>query len=269
MSMVLRKPAASHRTWLRWGVSLGVVLAVHASALMLLRRSIPAMGPAAPEPIMMDLAPEPAAPPEPTPPTSTPPQPPQPQPPPPQPPPPEPPPPQPAIPDPVPPPVPDAAPPVSQAEIPLPPPPPPVRRLPPRVRPAEMRPAEPRPTPPVIETQAPPPAPVAAPPGPAASAPPGQVEATWEGRLLAHLARFKRFPPAAERRGEQGVVMMRLTISRTGQVLAMAMARGSGYADLDAEAQNWMQRAEPLPAFPPEMTVQQMQVLVPLRFMLR
>jgi protein TonB len=87
--------------------------------------------------------------------------------------------------------------------------------------------------------------------------------------LVAHLARFKRFPPAAERRGEQGVVMMRLTISRTGQVLAMAMVRGSGYADLDAEAQNWMQRAQPLPAFPPDMTVAQMQVIVPLRFMLR
>lgn len=263
MSMALLKPAPGHRTWLRWGLSLGLVLAVHASALMLLRRSVPVMGPAAPEPIMMDLAPEPAAPPEAPPSVPAPPPTPAPRQPP-QPPPPEPPPPQPVMPDPVPPPVPDAAPPVPRAEVPLPPPRPPVRRPPPRPRPVEAR-----PSPPAVQTQAPPPAPVAAPPGSGASVPPGQMEATWEARLLAHLARFKRFPPAAERRGEQGVVMMRLTISRAGQVLAMVMVRGSGYADLDAEAQNWMQRAQPVPAFPPEMTVQQMQVIVPLRFMLR
>ncbi|HEX4369369.1 MAG TPA: TonB family protein [Rhodopila sp.] len=268
MSIVLPKPADGHRAWLRWGLSLGVVLAVHAGALMLLRRSVPAMGPAAPEAIMMDLAPEPAAPAQPAllppvpapPPTPAPPQPPSP---------PEPVPvPQAPPPDPVPLPIPDVAAPVPQAEIPLPPPRPPVprpmRRPPPRAQPAEVRPAAP-----VVETRALPPVSVAAPPGPAASAPPGQVEATWEGRLLAHLARFKRFPPAAERRGEQGVVMMRLTISRGGQVLSMAMVRGSGYADLDAEARNWMERAQPLPAFPPDMTVQQMQVIVPLRFMLR
>jgi len=117
--------------------------------------------------------------------------------------------------------------------------------------------------------EAPAPAPQAAPPGPAVAAPPGEVQAPWEGRLLAHLARFKRFPPAAQRRGEQGVVLMRLTVGRDGSVRSMSMARGSGYADLDQEAQAWMVRAAPLPAFPPEITSQQMEILVPLRFMLR
>ena len=103
----------------------------------------------------------------------------------------------------------------------------------------------------------------------AASALAGQMRATWESELVAHLARFKRFPPAAQRRGEQGVVMMRLTISHGGGVLAMSIARGSGYADLDEEAQAWMTRAQPLPALPSEITAPQIEILVPLRFMLR
>jgi protein TonB len=87
--------------------------------------------------------------------------------------------------------------------------------------------------------------------------------------LLAHLARFKRFPPAAQRRGEQGVVLVHVRLSRVGAVLSMTLVRGSGYADLDAEAQAWLNRAEPLPAFPPEITAQQMEIMVPLRFTLR
>jgi protein TonB len=110
---------------------------------------------------------------------------------------------------------------------------------------------------------------VTAPPGPSASASSHQAESTWEAQLVAHLARFKRFPPAAQRRGEQGVVTMRLTLGRGGAVLSMAIVRGSGYADLDGEAQAWMVRAQPLPPFPPEITAQQMEIVVPLHFTLR
>jgi len=92
---------------------------------------------------------------------------------------------------------------------------------------------------------------------------------TWQGRLIAHLARYQRFPAQAQRHGEQGVVMMNVTLSRTGQVLSMAIATSSGHADLDAEAQAWITRAEPLPAFPPEIAVQQMALLIPLRFTLQ
>ncbi|WP_175106022.1 energy transducer TonB [Pararobbsia alpina] len=96
-----------------------------------------------------------------------------------------------------------------------------------------------------------------------------QALATWQGGLAAHLARFEQFPEQAQRRGEQGVVLMRVAVSRNGQVSSMSMARGSGYADLDAQAQAWIERAEPLPPFPPEITAQQMVLMIPLRFTLR
>jgi protein TonB len=63
--------------------------------------------------------------------------------------------------------------------------------------------------------------------------------------------------------------MVNVTLSRTGQVLSMAIATSSGHADLDAEAQAWITRAEPMPAFPPEITAQQMALLIPLRFTLK
>ena len=263
--------------WMRWGICFVLVLCLHAGALLVLRRTVPAMGPALQEAIMMDLAPEPAAPPEarPSPPPDLPPTPPEPPAPdlppvPPEPvpvPEPDPSPPEPtplAIPDPPPALIQDLSLPVPQAEVPLPPPPsrPHVQRPPPRPRPAVARSAAESPP---IEA----PTSQVAPPGPAAAAPPGQVEATWEGQLLAHLARFKRFPPAAERRGEQGVALMRLSVARDGRIRSMGMVRGSGYADLDNEAQAWLTRAQPLPAFPPRITAQQIEITVPLRFTLR
>jgi protein TonB len=258
------------RAWLRWTACLVLVMALHGTVLLTLRRSIPSFGTPVPEAIMIDLAPEPAtppapppAPPDPTPPQTVTPQTvtPPPEPPPQEPPPPEPPPPEP---EPIPLPIPDTAPPVPQAEVTLPPPPPPKTRPPPRPRPAVAK-------PPIEHPAVAAPAPTSAKPAPEAAAPPpsGQVQATWESQLVAHLARFKRFPPAAQRRGEQGVVLMRLTMTHGGAVLSMAMVRGSGYQDLDEEASAWMTRAQPLPAAPPEVKAQALEIVVPLRFTLR
>jgi protein TonB len=256
------------QAWLRWGACLVVVVALHATMLLTLRRSVPAFGTSVPEAIMIDLAP---APPPPTPAPALP-----------ETPPPEPAPPEPAPPDtppdPVPPdptpqlqeppppepmplPVPDVAPPVPQAEVTLPPPLPPKTRPPPRPRAV----AKPQ----AVVAPADTPAPAQTTPQVAAPAPSAQAQATWEGALVAHLARFKRFPPAAQRRGEQGIVLMHVTMTRGGTVVSMTVVRGSGYADLDEEAKAWMSRAQPLPAAPPEVTAQQPEIVVPLRFTLR
>jgi protein TonB len=92
---------------------------------------------------------------------------------------------------------------------------------------------------------------------------------TWQSQLLAHLARYKRFPLAAQRRGEQGVVMMRFTLDREGHLLSAIITQGSGYADLDAEAEAWIRRAEPMPPLPPELSQSGLELSVPLRFNLQ
>lgn len=148
-------------------------------------------------------------------------------------------------------------PPVPQPAAVVPPPPPPRREV---ERPRPQRPPQrvERPRPPrpertrVRQTTAPPASQAqradtaaAAAAGAAASA---AAQASWRGSLMAHLNRFKRFPPGAS---TAGVAQVAFTIDRSGRVLSSRLVRGSGDSALDSEAVAMMRRASPVPAPPP------------------
>ena len=88
--------------------------------------------------------------------------------------------------------------------------------------------------------------------------------ATWQLRLVAHLERFKRYPRDA--RPAQGVVNIAFTIDRKGALLDARIAKSSGSARLDAEALSMVRRAQPLPAPPPETADSQLSQVAPIRF---
>jgi protein TonB len=92
-----------------------------------------------------------------------------------------------------------------------------------------------------------------------ASAP--RVDPSWESLLLKHLQQFKNYPSGARERNEQGVVLLTFSIDRNGHVLSQRIAKGSGFA--------LVQRAQPMPAFPPAMTEERLDLTVPIRFSLR
>ncbi len=218
--------------WL-WAASIVLVLALHASALLLLHRGAAAPHVVLVQPVMLELAPAP-----PPPPTVTQPLPQRPL--------------APAHVE-----TPStlrAVPVMRQAAVVLPAEPP----KPPHAPPA---PSAPQPIQAVQPAQRAP-APVV-PPTPAVSA---AMLASWQARLVAHIERFKNFPAAAQRRHEQGVVMMRFSMSREGHVMSTAMVQGSGYADLDTEARAWIERADPMPTPPGQGTV---EIVLPLHFSLR
>ncbi len=100
-----------------------------------------------------------------------------------------------------------------------------------------------------------------------ASAP--RVDPSWESLLLKHLQQFKNYPSAARARSEQGVVMLTFSIDRNGHVLSRRIVTSSGFADLDSEVLALVERAQPMPAFPPSMTENQLDLTVPIRFSLR
>ena len=77
---------------------------------------------------------------------------------------------------------------------------------------------------------------------------------SYRDRLAAHLPGYKQYPSAAKAAGEQGTAMLSFTVGRGGQLLGSHLARSSGRAALDAETLAMVRRAQPLPAFPPEMT---------------
>ena len=109
----------------------------------------------------------------------------------------------------------------------------------------------------------------------AQSAAPGPVSRdpdavrNWRSRLVAQIERAKRYPPAAEGRGDQGDAEVAFSVDRRGGVHHMRLVRGTGSALLDRDALDWVARAAPLPPPPPEVAGALIPVVVPLRYHLR
>ena len=93
--------------------------------------------------------------------------------------------------------------------------------------------------------------------------------ASYNQRVAAHLQRFKQYPPASKAAGQQGTSRLSFSISRSGQVLSSRLAGSSGHAALDAETLAMVRRAQPFPAFPPEMKQASMSFSVPIQFSIR
>jgi protein TonB len=96
-----------------------------------------------------------------------------------------------------------------------------------------------------------------------------RIEPSWQTNLVRQIQRTKRYPPEAQARGEQGVVLLSFSLDRNGRVLAHRIAESSGHADLDNEVMAMIERAQPLPAFPPSMTQTKLDLTIPIRFSLR
>lgn len=95
------------------------------------------------------------------------------------------------------------------------------------------------------------------------------AEIAWQSRLLGHLEGFRRYPTRALRQRHEGVTYLRFSVDRRGGVGAVRLERGSGSDLLDAEALEVVRRAQPVPAPPPEIEGDPIEVVVPVQFRLR
>ncbi len=117
------------------------------------------------------------------------------------------------------------------------------RPTPPRIEPIQRtitQLATPMPVPPPIDVPKADPAPrqaeTAAPrtaPAPPAPQPQSNAPDSWEGRMLARLEKFRRYPGAARSARQQGVVYVRFRINRDGHVLSSSLVHSSGFPALD------------------------------------
>ena len=103
-----------------------------------------------------------------------------------------------------------------------------------------------------------------APPAPPQMAPPP----TYLNALFQHLARNKHYPRMAQVQRIQGVAYLRFTMNRQGRILSHRLEKSSGHPILDEEVEALIQRAQPLPALPPEMA-DQIELIVPILFSLK
>nr|WP_246426281.1 energy transducer TonB [Sphingomonas kyeonggiensis] len=128
---------------------------------------------------------------------------------------------------------------------------------------------------PVSATPPTPPAPDPAPPAPETTAPvsnpappaprPAGRDTSYEARLLAHIQKFRRYPAAARRMGDQGVTHLRVRIDRGGHVLSAQLLRGSGFTSLDGGALDTVRRADPLPPVPADRPAP-FEIVLPVEF---
>jgi protein TonB len=93
--------------------------------------------------------------------------------------------------------------------------------------------------------------------------------ASYNQIVAAHLQRFKQYPATSKAAGEQGISRLSFSLGRNGQVLGSRLAGSSGHPALDGETMAMVRRAQPFPAFPPEMKQASMSFSVPVRFSLR
>jgi protein TonB len=89
---------------------------------------------------------------------------------------------------------------------------------------------------------------------------------TWETAVLAALAREKRYPDAARRRGKEGTARVRFAVDGKGTVLWARLEGSAGNESLDREAEDLLRRVSPLPP-PPSGT--EVERVVPIRFSIR
>lgn len=92
------------------------------------------------------------------------------------------------------------------------------------------------------------------------------ADANYRGMVIGHLSRHKQFPAEARSRGDTGVAAVTFSISGSGAVTSVRLARSSGSSILDHEAQAMVRRASP---FPPPPSGQSMSFTAPVNFNLR
>jgi protein TonB len=83
-----------------------------------------------------------------------------------------------------------------------------------------------------------------------ADAMPNAAMLQFRDALLRHIAKFQRYPRAAERQHLQGTVLAVFSVGRDGRLLGTWVKSSSGQAVLDQAAIDTIRRAQPMPQIP-------------------
>ena len=100
----------------------------------------------------------------------------------------------------------------------------------------------------------------------AATAQAGQqarLQTVWGAKIRARIERRKRYPSGASGSGR---TVVRLTVSRTGQLLNYRIAKSSGSAAFDQAALTAVARAGKFPAAPKKLGLSQLTFNLPMNF---
>lgn len=88
----------------------------------------------------------------------------------------------------------------------------------------------------------------------------------WESSVLRHIGQRRRYPAAAERRGETGRVVVQFTINAAGQVQSVSIAGSSGFASLDDAARDLVYASSPVPRPPEGIAGSRLTIAMPIDY---
>jgi protein TonB len=93
----------------------------------------------------------------------------------------------------------------------------------------------------------------------------GSSAISYREALLAHIARYRRYPADARRDHVEGIVEVRFVLDRAGAVENVWIAASSGRTNLDAEALAAIRRAVPMPKIPSDLP-DSLDITLPIDF---
>ncbi|WP_417224583.1 TonB family protein [Amphritea sp.] len=91
---------------------------------------------------------------------------------------------------------------------------------------------------------------------------------SYLARVMARIARFKRYPRSARKDGVTGVVVVKFVIRKNGKVESSEVINSSGDPRLDQEAVEMLVRASPFASIPDELTSSHLELTLPVEFSL-
>lgn len=92
--------------------------------------------------------------------------------------------------------------------------------------------------------------------------------ALYQERILALLDKAKRYPLLSKQRGEEGLAVMEVTLSRSGDILLSRLKKSSGMYLLDQEAKALVKRVGKFPPFSKSMQEDRYVFSFPIEFSL-
>ncbi|WP_236994653.1 energy transducer TonB [Granulosicoccus antarcticus] len=88
------------------------------------------------------------------------------------------------------------------------------------------------------------------------------------GKINAWLKQFHRYPLASKKRKEEGVVHLKFTINREGEIQDASIEKSSGYDRLDRAALELLSEASPVPRIPDFMNRETLKLVIPIEYSL-
>lgn len=97
----------------------------------------------------------------------------------------------------------------------------------------------------------------------------GCLDPVWMRAVTERVRKFFYYPDSALEAGKTGVVTMRFSVRRDGQVDRLEISKSAGDDALDKAAVDIMHKAQPLPAIPDRMHVDRINGELPINFGVR